>query len=171
MGTMPKTVLTNRTLCRAFLIASLLTGDAAQSESAVSSVIASSDPEEISEEEFISRAATAALAAPPRGCVRGSPKVPAGLTNVLRLPQSHRRCFVLRTLAAISREECSRILNLDVRTVDESTALAAAELAEFPLRGASRGGYASGDTNRKSYELPPPTFLPSPAVSELNNRG
>ncbi len=167
MATTQRTVITNKTLCKAFLITSLLTEDAAQSESAMLSVIASSDPEEISEHEFILRSAATALAAQPQAHLRAPLRVPAGLSNVLRLSQSNRHCFVLRTLAGMSREECSRILNLDVACVNENTALAAMELFEFAFRGDSQGVCAYDD-NRKGNVLNPLTFLPSMAVSELS---
>jgi len=171
MATTQRMVFTNKTLCKAFLITSLLTEDAAQSESAILSVIAASDPEGISEHEFIRRSAVTALAAQPQARSGAPPKVPAGLTNVLRLSRSNRHCFVLRTLAGMSREECSRILNLDVFCVDENAALAAMELSESAFEEDLQSEYVSGGANRKGYGLNPLSFSSSPAVSELNNHG
>lgn len=104
MATTQRTVITNKTLCQAFLITSLLTRNATQSESAILSAIASSDPEEISEHEFILRSAAMALTAQPPARLPLPMTIPAaliptGLNDVLRLSQSNRHCFVLRTLA------------------------------------------------------------------------
>ena len=169
MATTSRTVITNETLCKALLITSLLTEDAEQSESALLSVIASSDPEETSEHEFILRSAAIALAAQPRARLRVPLKVPAELADLLRLPQSNRHCFVLRIMAGMSREECSRVLNLDVPSVDEKTTLAAVELSQLILREESPWDYSPVRAASEGNGLNPTTFVPSPAVSELRS--
>jgi hypothetical protein len=174
MATTQRTVITNKTLCQAFLITSLLTRDATQSESAILSAIASSDPEGVSEHEFILRSAAIALAAQPPARLRAPLRVPAGLSNVLRLSQSNRHCFVLRTLAGMSRDECSRILNIEVPRVDENTALAAMELSELAFREDFQDVDTSSGATWNSNGLNPLPSYPhwaAPELSELNNHG
>ncbi len=79
MATTQRTVVTNKTLCQAFLITSLLTRDPTQSESAILSAIASSDPEEISEHEFILRSAAMALTATAAGAFTRTTDNPRGI--------------------------------------------------------------------------------------------
>jgi DNA-directed RNA polymerase specialized sigma24 family protein len=57
--------------------------------------------------------------------------LPPELRRVLSLSLDLRHCFVLRMLVGLSPQECSRLLHLDSRRVDEVAGAAAKELARI----------------------------------------
>jgi hypothetical protein len=57
--------------------------------------------------------------------------LPPALRRVLRLSHLPRSCFVLRTLEALPRETCARLLRIDVDAVDLNAGIAAGTLAEL----------------------------------------
>src|SRR5258706_12648171 len=133
--------VTNEGLCRAFRASLLLTGNAGQAEAALLDAIRSTDREESSDRMLFSRAAMAALSlsreAPARteDLEHASALLPLELRPVLRLSVEPRHCFVLRVLAGMSREECSRLLHRDIRQVDEGACAGAQELANASQHG------------------------------------
>ena len=57
--------------------------------------------------------------------------LPPELRQILRLDHLPRSCFVLRTLEALPRETCARLLCMDADAVDRNAGLAAITLAEL----------------------------------------
>jgi hypothetical protein len=58
---------------------------------------------------------------------RASRMLPAALARVLRLSTELRHCFVLRILAGLPREVCSRLLRIETYRID-ALACAAADI-------------------------------------------
>jgi hypothetical protein len=125
--------VTNEELNRAFLTTLLLTGSAKQAEVAILDAISEMRPEESCDGLFLDalRAAVRLEAQAPAR-VEEPGYVPAilplELQRVLHLPLDLRRCFVLRVLVGLPREECSRLLQVDSQHVDEGARGAMREL-------------------------------------------
>ena len=118
-------------ISRAFLTAHLLTASTQQAENAVTEALVSWDPHGDNEGALLDRILEAAVRAP---CDRSlstfrepdstAALLPAELRAVLRLPSQLRRCFVLRILAALSRQFCGQLLHLHPHRVDQYTSAA-----------------------------------------------
>jgi len=136
-----KTLVTNDGLCRVFRITLLLTGRATQAETAIVDALRSIDLADASDQSLFCAAVRYAVTPAPaklrecRDIDYASWILPDGLQAVLRLSTGHRHCFVLRILAGLSRGECSNLLQLDPRTVDEYTGAAVLELATVTSNG------------------------------------
>jgi DNA-directed RNA polymerase specialized sigma24 family protein len=113
----------------------LLAGSVARAERAMLEAIQAMDPDELSNEGLFRCAITAAVTATREAPARAqdpdpaSSALPLELKRVQRLPADLRHCFVLRILAAFSRADCARLLNLSIPKVDERTSEAARKLA------------------------------------------
>jgi len=121
--------------CMVFRTALLLTGDARHAESAIIDAISAGDSNDLSPQSIFSDVVKAAVS-PGREmpAQEAHPALalsilPPELRPVLLLSRSRRHCFVLRVLAGLSREECCRLLQMDVRQIDEECGEAARELA------------------------------------------
>jgi hypothetical protein len=129
--------VTNEGLSRAFRTALLLTGSAREAEAAMVDAMRSADREAMSDRELFLGTVVAALdrryeaSAQTEDLDQVSSILPIELMRVSRLSLDLRRCFILRVLAGFSREECSRLLHLEVRRVDEAASAAAQELARI----------------------------------------
>ena len=116
----------------------LLAGSVARAERAMLEAIQAMDPDEMSNEGLFRCAITAAVTAGREAPARAqdldpaSSALPPELKRVQRLPADLRHCFVLRILAALSRADCARLLNVSVSKVDERTCEAARNLAVAP---------------------------------------
>lgn len=129
---MPLTLTANPSLARSFRIALLLAGNMGQAEDAVLRAIQALDPEQMSDEALLGGAILAAVAPCREGPAGHQPEpgsLPPELMRVLHLPTDLRHCFVLRILAALSEEDCARILNLSIPVVDRRTCQAVRRLA------------------------------------------
>jgi len=142
-----------RTICRAFRTAHLLTADVHQAEIAVLKAIDLFEPEVDTEETLFRHTMHAAVLTPtepmpraashrseptepmPRAAShRSEPTdsfVPVELQAVLNLSRDLRYCFVLRVLAGWSQLACARLLGLQGRSVDRYTWAALQCLAGF----------------------------------------
>jgi DNA-directed RNA polymerase specialized sigma24 family protein len=69
---------------------------------------------------------------------RHSSFLPPELQAVLQLPHRLRKCFVLRFLTVMLREDCAGLLGLDAAAVDRNTGLAAQALAAICLTNQRR---------------------------------
>jgi tellurite resistance protein len=129
--------ITNEGLCRAFHAALVLTGDAQEAEAAILIAVGLADDGVASDEGIFLAAVKASISrtytgsAPTRGLDEGFPILPPELSRVARLTVDHRQFFVLRILIGLSRAECARLLDRDVREVDEGARAAMQELARI----------------------------------------
>ena len=64
----------------------------------------------------------------PEDLACASSMLPFELRHVLHLPTALRHCFVLRFLVGLPREDCARLLHLEIRQVDERARTAMLEL-------------------------------------------
>jgi hypothetical protein len=123
-------------LKRSFVTALLLTGSAGLAETAVMEGIAWMDPSRMSDESLFQATVAASMLADTREeeveeREQASRMLPAALARVLRLSNEPRRCFVLRVLAGLPREVCSRLLRIDTYRIDALACAAARILAGF----------------------------------------
>jgi len=110
---------------KAFVTAYLLTANVEQAESAVMEAIDSWDADDDTDVSLIRRALHAAVLSDyPDKPKLAEPPLSDELQAVLRLSSLPRRCFVLRILAGLSTEVCSRLLRLSSLSVDEYTCAA-----------------------------------------------
>jgi hypothetical protein len=125
---MTSELLSLDTLSRAFVTALLLTGSVERAETAVSENVTLFDCEDPSAEALLQGVAESSI--PPRGLTsqprpaelaRASSVLPFELQRVLRLAPDLRNCFVLRVLSGLSREVCSRVLQLEIHQIDADT--------------------------------------------------
>ena len=117
------------TVWRAFRTAHLLTASVDQAERAVLRAIGSFDVETDTDEMLFQRAIRAAVACPSNLAPSSRALLPAELQSVLDLSHDLRRCFVLRILVGMSRRDCSKLLRLSDRTVNDYTCSALRRLA------------------------------------------
>jgi DNA-directed RNA polymerase specialized sigma24 family protein len=127
--------VTMQSLSTSYRTILLLAGSVARAERAMLEAIQAMDPDEMSSEGLLRSAITAAVTAAREAPARAqdpdpaSSALPLELKRVQRLPADLRHCFVLRILAAFSRADCARLLNLSIPKVDERTCEAARNLA------------------------------------------
>ena len=136
--------LQSPSITRTFFVAYLLTGSTAQAEDAMLEAIASWSADR-SENELFEQTIRAALRpkdeqAPHMGVATDSDyvRLPAELQAVLRLTSPLRHCFVLRTLVGMSRQACSRLLELTMPCVDQHTCDALRSLPSFAVSHSSQ---------------------------------
>jgi hypothetical protein len=121
-------------LKRSFVAALLLTGSAGLAETAVMEGIAWMDPNRVSDESLFQATLAASMLtnSQEEGAEereRASSMLPVALARVLRLSTELRRCFVLRILAGLPREVCSRLLRIESYRIDALACAAAGILA------------------------------------------
>jgi hypothetical protein len=111
------------TVGRAFLMAHLLTADTACAERVTMEAIGSWNPGDETESVFLRNVLDAAVRAPSRSneAAQTGSCFPAELRAVLELEPGLRRCFVLRILVGLPKEECARLLRLDSHSVERYT--------------------------------------------------
>lgn len=123
---------THELFTRSFITALLLTGDPEQAEAAVLQAIDSLDTDLVSEDALFDSSIRSALlftGASSGVKSQAGRMLPFELRRVLSIAPDRRRCFVLRILAAILREECAGLLGISAAAVDELACAAARELA------------------------------------------
>jgi hypothetical protein len=129
--------VTKKGLCKAFTTTLLLTGNVRHAESAILNAICQTELGEMSDDRVFFEAVVAAVSPDRRANAQNdsldhvSSLLPFGLRRVLRLSLDLRHCFVLRILLGWSSKDCSRLLHLNIRRVNESTWAAAQELARI----------------------------------------
>jgi DNA-directed RNA polymerase specialized sigma24 family protein len=101
-------------------MAHLLTGNPEQAETVVSEAIEWWNSDEDNGDELFQEVLNAAIRCEIASESRQS-YLPAELRAVLSLSPLLRRCFVLRMLAGLPRQVCSRLLHVDSRLVDQCT--------------------------------------------------
>jgi hypothetical protein len=117
-------------VCRAFLVAYLITTDGHQAEAAAASAIDSWDPEAKSPQKllrFSAEAATRILRGgrtPQRRRNFDSPRLPLELREVVCLSPQLRLSFVLKILLALPSPVCARMLGISADEVDETVCAA-----------------------------------------------
>jgi hypothetical protein len=120
-------------LKRSFITALLLTGSAGLAETAVMEGIAWMDPNRVSDENLFEATLAASMLTNSQEGVeereRASSMLPAPLARVLRLSTELRHCYVLRVLAGLPREVCSRLLRIETYRIDGLACAAAGILA------------------------------------------
>jgi DNA-directed RNA polymerase specialized sigma24 family protein len=120
-----------------FIAAVLLTGSADRAERAVVEGIETLAGDDVSEHMVLQATIRAAFKQEmmsdeegPRQPQRAVSWLPIQLQRVLLLPRDLRHAFVLRLLLGLTRDECSRLLQLDNGKLDEYVAQAATFLAQ-----------------------------------------
>ena len=133
----PDGTLSQEGLQNVFAMALLLSGSVCCAEKAVLQALRSTDATELSAAVIFRKSVSAVLTAPdPSGTVdlgvcSQLSILPPELERVVHLPREDRHCFVLRILAGCSREECTGLLNCDVRQIDRQTSRAIISLARW----------------------------------------
>jgi hypothetical protein len=132
IGPAAPTPIAGDTLAAAFTFIVLLNGGATRAEPVIVDAFSRINPCRASRRELFLSCASAAISsetAAGSGEVEESPSgFPPELRRILRLPAHIRRCFVLRMLGGLSREDCAQ---LDIYNVDEGAVAAARELARM----------------------------------------
>lgn len=136
MGTYPTPAapISDEALRKTFTMTVLLTGSVGRAEALMLDVIRQMDPERVSNQDLFRRSVKAAItsqrAAPRKAGALddASSSLPKELRQILNLPEELRHCFVLRTLAGFTREDCAE---LNLPDADQAAGAAAAELAQF----------------------------------------
>jgi hypothetical protein len=142
------------TIGKAFLAARLLTANAETAEAAVMEALVTWDQEVENEESLFRRVLDAAVDDKRCGASCAKSHDPAEtalspeLRGVLNLSLQPRRCFVLRTLAGLSRQACARLLHLNALGVDRYTSEALECLATFASSQNATPGVRPGDSER-----------------------
>lgn len=113
-----------------FLAALVLTGSARDAESALMEAIESLQPESDGSILRLSMVAALRLAGVPRRASEECP-LPHELRRLFRLPTDQRRCFAMRILAGIPREQCAELLCLSAEALDKLAGAGARELARI----------------------------------------
>ena len=113
---------------RAFITALLLTANVERAEAAMRRATKAPDLDNMPADSLIRGAVTFALK---QQCETveetreqleyASSILPFGLRRVLQLATDLRQCFVLRVLMGLPREDCARLLCLEVSEVDDRT--------------------------------------------------
>lgn len=144
---MANQLVTSDVLARPFMTALLLTGEVDRAETALTEAIGSLSLDAICEDELLQRTVSAALEAaqPLLSSSRvenqqAATRLPPEIRNVLYLPCHLRQCFVLRFLAAYSRESCGLLLCLEPAEVERRTLAAAEWLSRVGDGGAGDSG-------------------------------
>lgn len=124
-----------KTVDRAFITALLLTGSAKLAEAAILEGNRAMALDHVSGEALLRGAVNAAIEPPteiseqlPEDLACASSMLPFELRRVLHLPTALRHCFVLRFLVGLPREDCARLLHLEIHQVDERARAAMLEL-------------------------------------------
>ncbi len=132
----PAQLATQESLAKTFTIAVLLTGDAQLAEFAMLESIESLTCDAIGATSLLERTVETALDTSARVFPSHSretgdlaPWLPAELRHLLSLPRLARTCFVLRTLASVSRQRCAELLHMGLDEVDRATCQAMETLA------------------------------------------
>jgi hypothetical protein len=137
--------ITQEGLDKAFLVAFLLTGDAASAEAAVLQSIEGIDVLESAGKQLLPGTIRGALGKQNVAASTGRPPDPAvpmlppELQRVLHLPQHPRQCFVLRLLMGLPREAIALLLHAQLEQVDAGTCAAVSALP--PLENSDGSGY------------------------------
>jgi hypothetical protein len=121
-------------LTKSFITALLLVGNVCDAEAAVCNAIDSMDLDQPSAGSLIRLTVVAAIRSAEVESGVGDyssaiPLLPLELSRLMSLAAGFRKCFVLRILLAISREECARLLRISLTQVDERACAGAQQLA------------------------------------------
>jgi len=127
----------NKGLGGTFIAALLLTGSAEGAEAAVLEGIRVMEQDGCEGEAFLQGTMAASIASNNRLPAFGEQEhaaslLPAELHRVLRLSGDFRRCFVLRVLVGLSREDCAQLLETEMHRIDELVCASMRALAFLP---------------------------------------
>lgn len=128
---MPEETYFDDAVRESFLLALLLSGSAERAEAAVARGIGGLDGPEEWREALVGAVAEFAVA---WAGVEVPTWLPAELQRVLALPDTERRCYVLRVLAGWPSERCAALLGMDSAQVEDAACAAAWNLAGFDAK-------------------------------------